>query len=293
MTTRRVVVDHVLFVVRDLVASRKLYTPALAPLGYGELRVQDDGVHYGSDGMDDFALYQGNPVTTGAHVAFDARDRDSVDAFFEEAIGHGAKPRGRPGRWSQYSKTYYAAYVYDLHGNNVEAVWHAPAPVEDATDRVLATILFTDIAGSTEHIARVGDREWAKILTKHHAVLRKEIERYHGTELDTAGDGFMVSFDGVARAIHCAAASVAGVRELGIDIRAGIHTGESEQVDGKLVGIAVHIAARVAAEAEPGTILVSQTVKDLITGSRLTLVDVGEHRLGGVPDTWRLYRVET
>jgi class 3 adenylate cyclase len=292
MTTRRVVVDHVLFVVGDLAASRRLYTPALEALGYSELRVEDDGVHYGVDAMDDFAIYAGSPVTTGAHVSFDAPDRASVDAFFKRAIEHGATPRGRPGRWRQYSTTYYAAYVCDLHDNNIEAVWHAPAPVEDATDRVLATVLFTDIVGSTGHLARVGDRAWAKTLASHHAILRQEIARYGGTEIDTAGDGFMVSFDGPARAIQCAVASVKGVRPLGIEIRAGIHTGESEQVEGKLTGIAVHIAARVAAKAEPGDILVTQTVRDLTSGSQVTLVDAGEHRLEGVPDAWRLYRVK-
>ena len=292
MTIRRVVVDHVLFVVRDLPASRRLYTAALAPLGYRELRVQEDGVHYGVEGMDDFALYEGSPVTTAAHVSFDAMDRRSVDAFFEEAIANGARPRGDPGRWIQYSDRYYASYIYDLHGNNVEAVWHAPRPVEDAASRVLATVLSTDIVGSTEHIARIGDREWAKVLRQHHAVVREEVQRFGGNEIDTAGDGFMASFDGAARAIQCARAVIEGVRRLGIEIRAGIHTGEFEQVDGKLVGIGVHVAARVAAEARPSEVLVSQTVKDLATGSNLTLVDADEHRLKGVPGTWRLYRVE-
>ena len=132
MTTRRVVVDHVLFVVADLAASRRLYTAALAPLGYQELHVQEDGVHYGAEGMDDFAIYQGSPVTVAAHVAFDAADRGSVDAFFEAAIASGASARGEPGVWTQYSDRYYAAFVNDLHGNNVEAVWHAPEPVTDA-----------------------------------------------------------------------------------------------------------------------------------------------------------------
>ncbi len=132
MTTRRVVVDHVLFVVADLAESRRLYTAALAPLGYQELHVQEDGVHYGAQGMDDFAIYQGSPVTVAAHVAFDAADRESVDAFFEAAIASGASVRGEPGVWAQYSDRYYAAFVNDLHGNNVEAVWHAHEPVTDA-----------------------------------------------------------------------------------------------------------------------------------------------------------------
>ena len=135
MTTRPIVVDHVLFVVGDLAASRRLYTAALAPLGYEELHVQQDGVHYGVEGIDDFAIYKGAPVTTAAHVAFDAPDRPGVDAFFEAALSRGATARGEPGVWTQYSERYYAAFVNDLHGNNVEAVWHAPEPVTDAPIR--------------------------------------------------------------------------------------------------------------------------------------------------------------
>jgi catechol 2,3-dioxygenase-like lactoylglutathione lyase family enzyme len=135
MTTRRVIVDHVLFVVSDLDASRRLYTAALAPLGYVELHVQDDGVHYGADALDDFAIYHGDPVTRAAHVAFDAADRASVEAFFDAAIANGATVRGEPGVWTQYSERYYAAFVEDLHGNNVEAVWHATEPPANAPIR--------------------------------------------------------------------------------------------------------------------------------------------------------------
>jgi catechol 2,3-dioxygenase-like lactoylglutathione lyase family enzyme len=132
VTTRQIIVDHVLFVVGDLAASRRLYTAALAPVGYRELHVQDDGVHYGANGLDDFAIYQGSPVTTAAHVAFDAPGREAVDAFFQSALANGATARGEPGVWTQYSDRYYAAFVNDLHGNNVEAVWHAPEPVTNA-----------------------------------------------------------------------------------------------------------------------------------------------------------------
>ncbi len=135
MTVRRIVVDHVLFVVEDLDASRRLYTAALAPLDYTELHVQEDGVRYGAEGLDDFAIFRGEPVTTAAHVAFDAGDREAVDAFFAAAVASGATARGEPGVWTQYSKRYYAAFVEDLHGNNVEAVWHAPEPVTDAPRR--------------------------------------------------------------------------------------------------------------------------------------------------------------
>jgi catechol 2,3-dioxygenase-like lactoylglutathione lyase family enzyme len=132
MSVRRVVVDHVLFVVADLDASRRLYTAALAPLGYEELHVQEDCVAYGTEDLDDFAICRGEPVTTAAHVAFDADAREAVDAFFTAAVGQGATPRGEPGVWTQYSEQYYAAFVEDAHGNNVEAVWHAPDAVLDA-----------------------------------------------------------------------------------------------------------------------------------------------------------------
>jgi catechol 2,3-dioxygenase-like lactoylglutathione lyase family enzyme len=135
VTVRRIVVDHVLFVVEDLDASRRLYTAALAPLGYEELHVQEDGVSYGTEGLDDFVISRGSPVTTAAHVAFDADGRGAVDAFFEAAIANGASGRGQPGVWTQYSERYYAAFVNDLHANNVEAVWHAPEPVDDAPRR--------------------------------------------------------------------------------------------------------------------------------------------------------------
>lgn len=135
MTERRVIVDHVLFVVEDLDACRRLYTAALAPVGFGELYVQEDCVSYGADDLDDFTICQGSPVTESAHIAFDADGRDAVDAFFEAAIANGATVRGEPGVWTQYSETYYAAFVNDLHRNNVEAVWHAPEPVEGAPRR--------------------------------------------------------------------------------------------------------------------------------------------------------------
>jgi catechol 2,3-dioxygenase-like lactoylglutathione lyase family enzyme len=135
VTERRVIVDHVLFVVEDVDASRRLYTAALAPVGLGELYVQEDCVSYGADGLDDFTICRGSPVTTHAHVAFDADGRDAVDGFFEAAIANGATVRGEPGVWTQYSDRYYAAFVNDLHGNNVEAVWHAPEPVVDAPRR--------------------------------------------------------------------------------------------------------------------------------------------------------------
>ena len=158
-------------------------------------------------------------------------------------------------------------------------------------DRVLATVLFTDVVGSTDKAIELGDREWRQLLERHHAVVRAMLARYRGNEVDTAGDGFLATFDGPARAIRCAQAIVGEVPRLGIEVRAGVHTGECETIDGKVGGIAVHIGARVGALAGPSEVVVSQTVKDLVAGSGLTFEDAGEHELKGVPDRWRLYRV--
>jgi catechol 2,3-dioxygenase-like lactoylglutathione lyase family enzyme len=135
MTERLIIVDHVLFVVEDLPASRRLYTAALAPLGIEELLEEPNCISYGRQDLDDFSICEGSPVTIAAHVAFDAADRESVDAFFEAALAAGASARGEPGVWTQYSERYYAAFINDLHGNNVEAVFHSPEPVTDAPQR--------------------------------------------------------------------------------------------------------------------------------------------------------------
>jgi class 3 adenylate cyclase len=164
-----------------------------------------------------------------------------------------------------------------------------PAP---DSDRVLATVLFTDIVGSTSRAATLGDRAWRELLERHHAVVRAELGRFRGREVDTAGDGFMAAFDGPARAIRCAQAVVAGVRGLGLEVRAGIHTGECEQTGSRLTGIAVHTAARVAATAGPGEVLVSSTVRDLVAGSGISFVEAGVHELKGVPGTRQLFRTE-
>jgi len=160
-----------------------------------------------------------------------------------------------------------------------------------APDRVLTTVLFTDIVGSTEHAVRLGDAAWRELLERHDAAVRAALERWHGREIDAAGDGFLAEFDGPARAIRCAAEIVWRVRDLGLDVRAGVHTGEVERTGRTLLGIAVHIGARVAAKAGAGEILVSQTVKDLVAGSGLAFEDRGEHELKGVPASWRLYGV--
>jgi class 3 adenylate cyclase len=162
----------------------------------------------------------------------------------------------------------------------------AVAPVPDT---VLATIMFTDIVGSTERAAALGDRAWRELLQDHHLVVRRELARYRGRELDTAGDGFFAVFDGPARAISCARTIVSAVGELDLTVRAGVHTGECELQDGKVTGIAVNIGARVAAAAAPGEVLVSGTVKDLVAGSEIDFLDRGVRELKGVPGEWRLY----
>jgi class 3 adenylate cyclase len=162
---------------------------------------------------------------------------------------------------------------------------------EALPDTVLATVLFTDIVGSTELAATVGDRAWRDRLHGHHVAVRRELSRFRGEELDTAGDGFFATFDGPARAIMCARAIVGAVSELELTVRAGVHTGECELQDEKVTGIAVNIGARVAALAGPDEVLVSQTVKDLVAGSGIEFEERGEHELKGVPGVWRLYAV--
>jgi class 3 adenylate cyclase len=159
------------------------------------------------------------------------------------------------------------------------------------TSRVLATVLFTDIVGSTELMSRMGDSRWRDLLQRHHAAVRRELSRYRGRELDTAGDGFFAAFDGPARAVHAATAIRDSLRALGIDVRVGIHVGECEVSDDKLTGVAVSIGARIATLAGPGEILVSRTVKDLVAGSGLVLDDRGEHRLKGVAEPWHVFSV--
>jgi len=159
-------------------------------------------------------------------------------------------------------------------------------------DRVLATVLFTDIVGATEQAASLGDRRWRELLGRHHAAVRRELERFRGREVDTAGDGFLATFDGPARAVRCARAAADAVQPLGLGIRAGLHTGEVEVIGEKVRGIAVHIGARVAALAGTGEVLVSHTVKDLVAGSGLRFADRGVHALKGVPGEWRLFAVE-
>jgi class 3 adenylate cyclase len=162
---------------------------------------------------------------------------------------------------------------------------------EAEPDRVLATVLFTDIVDATARAAGLGDRAWRQLLQKHHDIVRSQLGRFRGKEMDTAGDGFFATFDGPARAIRCACAIRDGIRDLDLDVRAGLHSGECELVDGKAGGIAVHIGARVASLAEPGEVLVSSTVKDLVGGSGIEFKDRGEHQLKGISEAWHLFTV--
>jgi pimeloyl-ACP methyl ester carboxylesterase len=165
-------------------------------------------------------------------------------------------------------------------------VRHGPDP-----DRVLATMLFTDIVGSTERATEIGDHRWRELLERHHELVRRQLERYQGEEVDTAGDGFLATFDGPARAIRCGQAIRDQARELDLEIRAGVHTGEVERAGRDVRGIAVHIGARVAARAGAGEILASRTVRDLVAGSGIVFEDRGSHSLKGVPGEWGLYAV--
>jgi len=171
-------------------------------------------------------------------------------------------------------------------------VWQTGGWEDTEPDRMLATVLFTDIVESTAKAIELGDRRWRDLLERHHTLVRRELLRYRGREVDTAGDGFLAAFDGPARAIRCACAIVHGVRDLGLSVRAGLHTGECEVADGKIAGIAVHTGARVAALAATDEVLVSNTVRDLVAGSGIQFSDRGAHALKGIPGEWRLFAVQ-
>jgi class 3 adenylate cyclase len=204
----------------------------------------------------------------------------------------------------QLAETITGARYVELEGDHVPGTGDIDAIVDEvrefltgvregpSVDRVLATVLFTDIVGSTERAAALGDRRWRDLLEGHRALVRQELARFRGREVKTLGDGFLATFDGPARAIRCACAIRDGVRRLGVDIRAGLHTGECEIMGDDVGGIAVHIGARVAASAAPGEVLVSSTVRDLVAGSGVRFADRGTRTLQGVPGEWRLLAVE-
>jgi class 3 adenylate cyclase len=202
------------------------------------------------------------------------------------ALIPGARRQTMPGTQPTVMQERSDAYI-----TAVQAFAHELREEEAQLDSVLATVLFTDIVGSTARQAELGDRRWAEVVQEHHTVVRGCLARYRGRELDTAGDGFFAAFDGPARGIRCAQAIVEGVRRLGIEVRAGLHTGECRTVDDKIGGLAVSIGARVSALAAPSEVLVSQTVRDLVAGSGLELAERGEHELKGVPGAWRVYAV--
>jgi len=180
---------------------------------------------------------------------------------------------------------------YELLADEVEEFVTGARPVF-APDRVLATVLFTDIVGSTERAAELGDERWRKLLDAHDAVVRSQLERFRGREVNTTGDGLVATFDGPARAIRCALDLVGALRPLGVEIRAGLHTGEVELRGDDIAGIAVHTAQRVQSQAGPGEVFVSRTVMDLVAGSGIEFEDRGEHELKGMPGSWRLFAAE-
>jgi len=171
-------------------------------------------------------------------------------------------------------------------------VWQAGGWEDTEPDRMLATVLFTDIVESTAKAVELGDRHWRELLERHNTLVRRQLLRFRGREIDTAGDGFFATFDGPARAIRCASAITDGARELGLSIRAGLHTGECEIAESNVSGIAVHTGARVAAQAGADEVLVSNTVKDLVAGSGIGFIDRGAHELKGIPGQWRLFAVD-
>jgi class 3 adenylate cyclase len=216
------------------------------------------------------------PVTYGSHAFADL----IPGAVFVELPGKGHFPFGGDSARA-------LAHIEEFLLRSWDGAPTAPVP-----ERMLATILFTDVVGSTEKAVALGDRAWRELLERHHATIRLQLARYRGAEIDTAGDGFLARFDGPARAIRCACAVREALAELDLEIRAGLHTGECELIDEKVAGIAVHIGSRVAARAAPAEVLVSQTVKDLVAGSGIQFEDRGMAKLKGVPGEWGLYAVE-
>jgi pimeloyl-ACP methyl ester carboxylesterase len=203
-------------------------------------------------------------------------------ARFEETPGAGHLATGRA-----------SLAINDQIKSFLNEVWESGGWEEYEPERILTTVLFTDIVGASERLASLGDRAWGELLRRHHDLVRRQLLRFRGKEVDTAGDGFFASFDGPARAIRCACAISQAVHELGLQVRVGLHTGECELIDGKVAGIAVHTGARVAAQAQPGEVLVSSTVKDLVAGSEIAFSDRGTVALKGIPGDWHLYAVST
>jgi pimeloyl-ACP methyl ester carboxylesterase len=191
--------------------------------------------------------------------------------------------------FKEYAGDSHTAMLDDMDVilSDIEEFITGERPVESA-ERVLATVMFVDVAGSTERAVELGDAAWRGVLNSYYAIARKALARHRGKEANTAGDGMLATFDGPARAVRCALEIAQGVKQLGIDVRAGVHVGECELMGDNIGGVAVHIGARIAAKADPSEVLVSGTVKDLVAGSGLSFVDRGSHALKGVPGEWRL-----
>jgi pimeloyl-ACP methyl ester carboxylesterase len=218
--------------------------------------------------------------------------RDDRDANVEEGRYIAAHIPGA--RFVELAGADHIAWVGDSDAllDEVEEFLTGMRPAQ-SPDRVLATVLFTDIVDSTRHLADLGDRRWRDVLDAHEAIVRREVHSSRGNVIESTGDGFLATFDGPARAVRCAAAIRNGVRRLGVEIRAGLHTGEIELLDQRVGGIAVHIAARVSAKAGAGEVWVSRTVKDLVAGSGLQFTEQGVFALKGVPEDWPLYTVNS
>ena len=213
------------------------------------------------------------------------------DAVVPVALGRDVAGRIPGARFLEFPGTDNYPWAGDVESwfGEFERFLTGGRPVRHAPDRVLSTIFFTDIVGSTQHAAELGDERWRQLLDDHDSVVRDELARWRGAEVKSTGDGFLATFDGPGRAVSCARAVTEAATELGIEVRAGIHTGECEMLDGDVGGIAVHIAARIVARAGASEVLVSSTVKDLVVGSGLRFADAGAHELRGVPGEWRLY----
>jgi class 3 adenylate cyclase len=215
-------------------------------------------------------------------LVHEERTKSVEEAEFIASSMPDAQVRLMPGlAWTKEEFPLWAEEVREFAG--------IPRP-PSASTTMLATVMFTDIVGSTERQGAIGNQAWGELISRHHALIRETLTRYEGNEIDTAGDGFYATFDGSARAVRCALEISERVRDLGLEIRAGVHTGECEVIDNKVGGLSVSIGARVAGVAGPSEVLVSQTVKDLVAGSGLEFEAAGEHQLKGVRDRWRLYR---
>jgi len=229
------------------------------------------------------------PLVRAPALVFHRDDERGPAEYFADRIPHSHRIE-LPGLRDdhQWVRPESVEIVFRETEKLIAKVGHASDP-----ERVLATVLFTDIVGSTERAVELGDSRWSELLREHHALVRRELARFRGREIDTAGDGFFASFDGPARAIRCACAIRDGVRTLGLELRSGLHTGECELVGDKPAGVAINTGARVAAKAAPGEVLVSRTVKDLVAGSGIEFEERGAHELKGLAGEWQLYAVSS